>query len=131
MMWKLIGAVFIIFGCGGIGFLIAAGIKKEERYIKELTEALEFMTSELKYRMTPLPELMARAAACTSGDLFKALGKMSLGAEIEYIRSERIMAKLGGILVESKSEINGIFVARTEGAAIEEKDESPLTNSDT
>ena len=76
MMWKLIGAVFIIFGCGGIGFLIAAGIKKEERYIRELTEALEFMTSELKYRMTPLPELMARAAACTSGDLFKVFSAL-------------------------------------------------------
>lgn len=77
--------------------------------------------------------LSARAA---SGDLFKALGKMSLGAEIEYIRSERIMAKLGGILVESKSEINGTFVARTEGCATEDeasrgKDESLLTNSDT
>ena len=76
--------------------------------------------------------LSARAA---SGDLFKALGKMSLSAEIEYIRSERIMAKLGGILVESKSEINGVFVARTEGIVAEvdseEKNESLLTNSDT
>lgn len=77
--------------------------------------------------------LSARAA---SGDLFKALGKMSLGAEIEYIRGERIMAKLGGILVESKSEINGIFVARTEEILpepplTEEKDEPLLTNSDT
>lgn len=72
--------------------------------------------------------LSARAA---SGDLLKSLGKMSIGAEIEYIRGERIIAKLGGILVESKSQINGLLVARTEATlpeeAPEEKKEEPLS----
>ena len=72
--------------------------------------------------------LSARAA---SGNLLKSLGKMSVGAEIEYIRGERIIAKLGGILVESKNQINGLLVARTEGVAPEEtpeeKKEEPLS----
>ncbi len=64
--------------------------------------------------------LSARAA---SGDLLKTLGKMSLHTEIEYVRSERINAKLGGIVVETKMNIDGLLIARTEA-------KEPLTNSD-
>ncbi len=64
--------------------------------------------------------LSARAA---SGDLLKTLGKMSLGTEIEYVRSERINAKLGGIVVETKMPIDGLLIARTEA-------KEPLTNLD-
>ena len=71
MTWKLIGAILVIVGCGGFGFLVAAGIKKEERYLKELLEVMEFMTSELKYRMTSLPELIGRASVHTSGALWQ------------------------------------------------------------
>ncbi|MBE6943559.1 MAG: hypothetical protein E7453_04770 [Ruminococcaceae bacterium] len=71
MIWKVIGGLLVIVGCGGFGFLVAAGVKKEERYLRELLEALEFMSSELKYRMTSLPELIGRASAYTSGALWQ------------------------------------------------------------
>ncbi len=64
--------------------------------------------------------LSARAA---SGDLLKTLGKMSLHSEIEYVRGERISAKLGGIVVETKMNIDGLLIARTEA-------KEPLTNLD-
>jgi stage III sporulation protein AB len=76
MMWKWIGAVLVIVGCGGFGFLIAAGVKREERYLRELLEAMEFMTSELKYRMTSLPELINHAANHTSGTLFQVFSAL-------------------------------------------------------
>jgi len=76
MTWKWIGAVLVIVGCGGFGFLIAAGVKREERYLRELLEAMEFMTSELQYRMTPLPELIDRAACHTSGTLWQVFSAL-------------------------------------------------------
>ncbi len=63
------------------------------------------------------------SAHAASGDILKALGKMSLHTEIEYVRGERIIAKLGGILIETRETIDGILVARTEGTAPEKKEE--------
>ncbi len=74
--------------------------------------------------------LSARAA---SGDLLKTLGKMSLHTEIEYVRGERINAKLGGIVVETKMNIDGLLIARTEAQTQKEvkiENSLPLTNSD-
>ena len=77
MNYKWIGAVLVIIGCGGFGFLVAAASKREEKHLRELLEVLEYMISELQYKLTPLPELVTRATAYTSGALtqaFSALG---------------------------------------------------------
>ena len=71
MNYKVIGAILVIVGCGGFGFLIANGCKREERYLRELYGALEFMAAELKYRLSPLSELINRAAEHTSGTLWQ------------------------------------------------------------
>ena len=76
MTWKLIGALLVIVGCGGFGFLIAAGVKREERHLRELLEAMEFMTSELKYRMTSLPDLIYKASTYTSGALWQVFSAL-------------------------------------------------------
>jgi stage III sporulation protein AB len=82
MNYKWIGAIFIVLGCGGFGFLIAAASKREEKHLQELYEALCFMSSELQYRLTPLHELIGRAAEYTSGTLwqvFSALDRELVG----------------------------------------------------
>lgn len=82
MSYKWMGAIFIVLGCGGFGFLIASASKKEEKYLRELYEAITFMTAELQYRLTPLPELISRAAVYTSGTLwsvFSALDRELVG----------------------------------------------------
>ena len=71
MNYKWIGAIFVILGCSGFGFMVAAGCKREEKYLRELYGALEFMAAELKYRLSPLPELIARGAEHTSGTLWQ------------------------------------------------------------
>lgn len=73
MSYKWIGAFFVILGCGGFGFLVAAASKREEKHLRELLETIGFMISELQYKMTPLPELMHRAGAYTSGELKQVL----------------------------------------------------------
>lgn len=71
MNYKWIGAFLVIIGCGGFGFMVAAGCKREERYLRELYGALEFMSAELKYRLSPLSVLVERAAEHTSGTLWQ------------------------------------------------------------
>lgn len=80
MSYKLIGAILIIVGCGGFGFLIAANYKAEQRHLKELLRILNEMTAELQYRLTPLPELIDNAAKQASGALRKTM--IDLKAEI-------------------------------------------------
>ncbi len=79
---KWIGALMIVLGCSGFGFLIADSTIREEKHLRELHEAVSFMLSELQYRLTPLPELIARAAENTSGPLwqvFSALDRELVG----------------------------------------------------
>ena len=54
---KLIGAVFIIFGCSVFGFSLCYGWKREEESLRQLISKLDFMQCELQYRLTPLPDL--------------------------------------------------------------------------
>lgn len=57
MSYKWIGAVLVIVGCGGFGFAMAAAHRREVQLLRQLHRGLQFMESELKYRLTPLPEL--------------------------------------------------------------------------
>lgn len=61
MSIKWIGAILIIAGCGGTGFSMAAAYRQQEYILRELTGALDFMSWELQFRLTPLPELCRRA----------------------------------------------------------------------
>lgn len=62
MIVKLIGVILVIVSCGGVGFKIAANHRQEENALRQLINILDFMESELKYRLTPLPELCRYAA---------------------------------------------------------------------
>ena len=61
-MLKMIGVIFIITGCGGVGFQIASNYRREEKALQQLLKILEFMDCELQYRLTPLPELCRQAS---------------------------------------------------------------------
>ena len=57
MLLKVLGALFIVLACGGVGFKIAGNYLKEEKQLRQLIYGLEYMNNELQYRLTPLPEL--------------------------------------------------------------------------
>ena len=69
MNTKLLGAILIIAACGGFGFKLVANYKYEERTLGQLTAALDFMSCELQYRLTPLPMLCRQTAAECKGIL--------------------------------------------------------------
>ena len=80
-MLKWIGALFVVFGCAGVGFAMSAAHRKEERSLRMLISALDFMQCELQYRLTPLPDLCRLTAAQCSGSLRSAFA--TLATELE------------------------------------------------
>lgn len=83
MILKLLGAVMIIAGCGGIGFRIAANHRQEEKNLRQLIGILDYMECELQYRLTPLPELCRQAAKEFSGLLGKVFSELALEMEMQ------------------------------------------------
>lgn len=69
MSYKWIGAVLVITGCGGFGFSLASAHRREEAALRQLLRILKFMQCELRYRLTPLPELCRQAAGEARGQL--------------------------------------------------------------
>lgn len=85
MDYKWIGAVLIVAGCGSFGFSLSAEHRIQEIYLRKLIAVLDFMTCELRYRMTPLPELCAAAGKETGGMLAKLFTQLS--SELEAANS--------------------------------------------
>ena len=78
MSYKGIGAVLILAGCGGFGFSLAAGCRREADLLRRLIRVLQSMRWELQYRLTPLPELCRQAAKETGSplrDVFSQLAR--------------------------------------------------------
>ena len=81
MMFKWIGAVLVVAGCGAAGFAIAGAYRQEEKELRQLTAALDFMSCELQYRLTPLPDLCRLASREISGLSGKVLAGIALELE--------------------------------------------------
>lgn len=69
MFIKIVGALMILLACGGFGILLAAAHKREERMLRKLIGALDYMECELQYRMPALPELFRDTAKELDGIL--------------------------------------------------------------
>ena len=106
----------VIVACGGAGFSMAMYYKHQLASIKQLIKTLEYIYCELEFRLTPLPELCQKAAACACGgikDTFQALSeelcsqmapdvKTCMTAALSRVRlpekTEEIMLELGTTL---------------------------------
>lgn len=69
MMIRIMGAVMLVGGCGGFGFLMGLYYRKEIRILRILLKSIQEMEWELKYRLTPLPKLFAVAATVSDKKL--------------------------------------------------------------
>lgn len=77
MDYKWIGAVLIVVGCGGFGFSLSAEHRHQEKSLRQLIGILDYMSCELQFRLTPLPELCAAAARESGGTLGKLFEVLS------------------------------------------------------
>lgn len=57
MIAKVFGIIFVVLGCGSVGFRIAYNHRQEEKALRQLVGILDFMACELQYRMPTLPSL--------------------------------------------------------------------------
>lgn len=91
-MIKLVGSVFIFFGCAAMGFSIALTHKRNAYILQQFLLAVEFMLCELPEKMPPLPILLRDTAQHTSGiarQIFSDLASI-LDAQ-EYANTELSM----------------------------------------
>ncbi len=69
MQLRWIGAVLVIVGCGAFGFKMAQEYLREIYTLRQLNAMLEYMENELRFRLTPLPDLIIQAAQQAKGAL--------------------------------------------------------------
>lgn len=81
MNYKWIGAIFIIFSCGGFGLGLARAHRREESTLRQLISALDLMECELQFRLTPLPELCRQAGLESQGCIRTVL--LALSRELD------------------------------------------------
>lgn len=67
MNLKLIGAVLIISCSTWFGLALCGNYRYEERTLRQLLRALDFMGCELQYRITALPELCRMTSVSCRG----------------------------------------------------------------
>lgn len=95
-MIRTFGAVMLLFGCGSFGFLMGVHYRREMRMLKMLLSSLREMEWELKYRLTPLPELCGIAAATSGGKLGELF--LSLKSELEAGICAEVSGCMNGLL---------------------------------
>ena len=62
MIAKVFGVILVTVSCGSMGFKIAANHRHEENALRQFIDILDYMECELKYRLTPLPDLCRKVA---------------------------------------------------------------------
>lgn len=100
MTFKLLGSALIILGCSGFGFHMATVQKAEERTLKQLVCALDYIACELQYRMTPLPQLCRQAASECSGPLHRLFA--ALADDLEMQVSPQVEISMQTVLASSR-----------------------------
>ncbi len=98
MMFKWFGALFVITACGGIGVKIALSHLYEERSLRQLIGLLDYMTCEIQYKLTPLPELCRQTAA--EGDKVLAEVFLRLAKELEEQVRPNVSRCMHAVLAE-------------------------------
>lgn len=104
---KWIGAMLVILGCGGFGFMMAMSHRRTESTLRQLIGALDYMECELHYRLTPLPQLCRQTAAESSGCIRTVFSELAHELEDQIspdVKScmDAALAKAGELPLQAK-----------------------------
>ncbi|MBE7001311.1 MAG: hypothetical protein E7421_01240 [Ruminococcaceae bacterium] len=83
MIIKIIGAVLVVCGCGGVGFHLASSYRKEEKSLHHLIDILKFMECELNFHLTALPVLCKQVATEYQSEIGNIFLKLSEELEMQ------------------------------------------------
>lgn len=100
MNLRWIGAILVITACGGFGISVAAGYRREEEALRQLMRIAKFMQWELKYRLTPLPELCRQAAREGRGQMRDVM--LGLAAELDRQVSPDAYSCMRAVLMKAE-----------------------------
>ena len=81
MSLRFFGAVLIVFGCGGFGAMLARNDRLAEQSLRSLCAGLDLMSSELQYRLTPLPDLCRMAGEELGGGVGAVFSALAMALE--------------------------------------------------
>lgn len=96
MTLKLVGALMVVMGCGGVGFSIVACCRREIQDLRQMEKLLNEMEWELQYHLTPLPELCRVSAANLTGVLREIL--IHLGKKLELANHTDVRSAMEEVL---------------------------------
>lgn len=102
MQLKLMGAFFVVAGCGGFGFSMAASHRRSEAQLKQYLRALERMQWELSFRQPPLFQLCALCAETAGGPVGQLFARVS--EELE----QRLLADAGACVDKALEAVPGL-----------------------
>lgn len=105
-MLKLIGASLVVISCGGFGLLISLTHKREVSTLDALLRILEWMTNDLRMRLTPLPDLCRIASGFCEGDLCRFF--LELEKELDKHASPDASTCAGNVLKNKQYLSSGI-----------------------
>ena len=99
MTVKIAGAILILLAGGGFGFCISAHRNRDIRLLKDIMRALVYMECELRYKLTPLPELFQKTSSVTTGPIGKLL--QQIASTMEEQSAADIQAIVERVLVRN------------------------------
>ncbi len=105
MIYKWVGAIFVVAGCGGFGFSLAASHRREIQLLRHLNICIQYMQSELKYRLTPLPDLCKQAGK-ECGGVLKAVF-CDLSRELEQQISPDVSGCMSNVVRNHRDQLPG------------------------
>lgn len=82
---KIVGALLILAACGGMGFSLAAAHRSKERMLQQLITAVQYMSCELQYRQSALPQLMKLCSEQTAGTISRIFSAMAWELERQLV----------------------------------------------
>lgn len=100
MMLRMVGAALLVTGSAGFGFSLAANNARQVRMLQELIRMLKEIEWELKFHLTPLPELCQVAAGVVGGTLQKVF--LELGRRLDNGGEPDVTACMNDIVSRSE-----------------------------
>ena len=76
-MLRLLGALFVLAGAGGLGHLMACGLEEHAAVLRRFVAALQHLESDIVFASLPLPLALRRAAQTMSGGVGAFLEEVS------------------------------------------------------
>ena len=133
MGYRWIGAALLVAGCGGVGFRMASVEGKALKELRWLIRVLSYMENELRYRLTPLPQLCAGAGKCAGGEIGTVFSRLASELESQISpdaaccmtaslsacprlspQAEEVLTSLGNVLghFDLSGQLNGLEAVR-------------------